>query len=116
MYTQLCTIKPEDLAAVALFTDHQPACADCPVAAQEAGGAVALLTETIKNNLEREMQITSAALSRSKGLLKGIDRSPDEQLSNRAKLYCQMIESPEKQYQQSGRILAGVIEAFSHRE
>lgn len=75
-----------------------------------------VLTEAIKNKLEKEVEITSAALSKSKKLLTELKEVPDERLSRKAKFFYQNIENLEKQYEQSNRILSAIIEAVASSE
>lgn len=70
-----------------------------------------VLTETIKKKLEKEIEITSAAINRSKRLLAGIENSPDAQLLEKVKLYSENIENLEKQYERIGLILLEILRA-----
>ncbi|MDH7577441.1 MAG: hypothetical protein QHH75_06345 [Bacillota bacterium] len=70
-----------------------------------------ILVDAIKNKVEREMEITSAAISRSKEVLSEITDSPDDQLREKAKTYWENIEMLESQYQRFGRLLLDIFKA-----
>jgi DNA-binding transcriptional regulator GbsR (MarR family) len=69
-----------------------------------------MMTEAIEKKMRREIEITSAAIDKSKGLLAGVENSPDRQMAERARLYIQFIENLERLYRQSDRIVAAIAE------
>jgi DNA-binding transcriptional regulator GbsR (MarR family) len=69
-----------------------------------------MMTETIEKMMRREIEITSAAIDRSKELLIGVENSPDHQVAERARLYLQFVQNLERLYRQSDRIVAAIAE------
>ncbi len=69
-----------------------------------------MMTEAIEKKMRREIEITSAAIGRSRELLAGIEDSSDRQVAERARLYLQFIQNLERLYRQSDRIVAAIVE------
>ncbi len=71
-----------------------------------------MMTEALEKKMRREIEITSAAISRSKELLAEVEHSPDRQTAERAKLYRQFVQNLEVQYRLSDRIVAAIVDAI----
>jgi DNA-binding transcriptional regulator GbsR (MarR family) len=69
-----------------------------------------MMTEAIEKKMRREIEITSAAIDKSKELLAGVENSSNQQTAERARLYLQFVQNLERQYRQSDRILAAIVE------
>jgi DNA-binding transcriptional regulator GbsR (MarR family) len=69
-----------------------------------------MMTEALEKKMRREIEITSVAIARSKELLAGVEKSADRQTTERAQMYLQFIQSLERMYRQSDRIVAAIAE------
>lgn len=73
-----------------------------------------MMNGALEKKMRREIEITSAAISRSKELLAGMEHSSDREAAERAKMYRQFVEDLENQYRLSDRILAAIVDVIRH--
>ena len=64
-----------------------------------------ILVKIVKNNIAKELEITNAAINKSKELLTQVGNSPDEDLRNNAKAHNRLIIKLEKEYKWYGRVV-----------
>lgn len=64
-----------------------------------------IFIEILKNNVKKELEITNAAIDRSKELLTGIAGTPDKELREKVKADSNLITKLEKDYKWYGRLM-----------
>jgi DNA-binding transcriptional regulator GbsR (MarR family) len=64
-----------------------------------------IFIEIMKSNIKKELEITNAAIDRSKELLTGIAGTPDEELREKVKADSKLISKLEKEYKWYGRLM-----------
>ncbi|MEQ8174210.1 MAG: hypothetical protein ABRQ26_03990 [Syntrophomonadaceae bacterium] len=75
-----------------------------------------IMVESLRSNMQREMEISSEAINRCKELLNEIIDSPDADLKERAAKHFYDLDRLEKQYEWSYKVLSEAISALESPE
>lgn len=75
-----------------------------------------LMIESLCTNMQREMEISTVAINRSKELLAELADSPDGGQMERARKHYNNLERLEKQYQWSYKVLSDILTALEKPE